>query len=278
MAKRKSYYDGEFVTDFMNPEFVTDLRKAQLPNFPDQSKILTPLDEVLWILWIIRDHFEHRCPMYASEAANLLEIRGIASSEVNVERALARAGKRVIRKKFDKTDKKSAYMISEKGIDYLREKYAIGGIKAVIVEGTKPWTDRHVTLPEIAKELKGRISVVDKFYGSGTLSILSYLKHGSPLQLLTGKTNENPAAFSRELTDFKKEVSALQIRKYSAHQELHDRYIIADNAVIIVGHGIKDIGNKESFVLLFKGEPYADLRKTLREKFDERWNNSTPLN
>jgi len=278
MAKRKSYYDGEFVMDFMNREFVKDLRNAQLPNFPDQSKLLTPLDEVLWILWVIRDHFEHRVPMYASEAANLLEIRGIVLSELNVERALARAGKRVMRKKFEKTEKKSAYMISEKGIDYLREKYALGGIKALVVDGTKPWTDRHSTLPEIAAELRGRISVVDKFYGSGTLSILNYLKHGSPLQFLTGKTNENPGAFSRELKDFKKEVPALEIRRFSAHHELHDRYIIADNALVIVGHGIKDIGNKESFLLLLKGDTSADLRKTLRDKFDERWKAATPLN
>jgi hypothetical protein len=278
MAKRKSYHDGELVNDFMNREFEKDLRGAQLPNFPDQRKLVTPLDEVLWILWVLRDYFEHRSPIYAAEIAHLLEIRAIASGEVNVERALARAGKRVIRRKLDKTENRSAYMISEKGIDYLREKYALGGIKALVVEGTKPWTDRHSTLPDIASELKGRISVVDKFYGSGSLAILHYLKHGSPLQFLTGKTNENAAAFSRELKDFKKEVPALEVRRFSAHNELHDRYIIADNALVIVGHGIKDIGNKESFLLLLKGDATADLRKTLREKFDDRWKKSIPLN
>ena len=278
MAKRKTYYDGEFVTNFMDHEFEKDLRKAQLPNFPDQRKLLTPLDETLWIMWVIRDYFEHRCPMYASEIAHLLEIRAIASSEVSVQRALARAGKRVLRKKFEKTDKKSAYMISEKGVAYLQEKYALGGIKALVIDGTKPWTDRHSTLPEIAAELKGRISVVDKFYGSGSLAILHYLKHGNPLQFLTGKTTENTAAFGRELKDFRKEVPALEVRRFSAHQELHDRYIIADNALVIVGHGIKDIGNKESFLLLLKGEATADLRRTLREKFDERWKNSISLN
>src|SRR5205814_8817511 len=108
--------------------------------------------------------------------------------------------------------------------------------------------------------------------------IVQYLKHVTPLQILTGKTNENPTAFSRELEDFKKEVPALEIRRFSAHHELHDRYIIADNALVIVGHGIKDIGNKESFLLLLKGDATADLRKTLREKFDDRWKKSIPLN
>jgi hypothetical protein len=277
MAKRKSYYDGEAVIDFAHHEFEKELRTGQLPNFPDQRRLLTPLDEVLWVMWVLRDHFEHRFPMYASEIAHLLEVRGIASNEVNVERALARAGKRVIRKKLDKTEKKSAYAISQKGVDYLQEKYALGGIKVLVVDGMKPWTDRHSTLPEIAAELKGRICVVDKFYGSGSLAILHYLRHGSPLQFLTGKTNESSAAFGRELKDFEKEVPSLEVRRFSAHHKLHDRYIIADNALVIVGHGIKDIGNKESFLLLLKGDPTADLRRTLREKFDSRWKSASPL-
>jgi hypothetical protein len=278
MRKKRPYHDGELVSDFSNRDFERDLREAQLPNFPGQQNLKTPLDEVLWILWVVRDYFEHRSPIYASDIAHLLEIRGIASAEVNVERALARADRRVIRKNIDQEVKRSAYMVSEKGVDYLRNKYALAGIKALVIDGTKPWTDRHSTLPELAKELIGRICVVDKFYGGGSLAVLHYFRHGSPLQFLTGKTNENGAAFSRELKDLKKEVHTLEVRRFPTHNELHDRYIIADNALIIVGHGIKDIGNKESFLLLLKGDATADLRKTLREKFDDRWKTSIPLN
>jgi hypothetical protein len=276
MAKKKSYHDGECVMNFTHNGFQKDLRKGKLSNFPDQRKLETPLDEVLWMLWVIRDEFEHNHPMYASEIVELLEIRSIASSELNVERALARAGNRVMRKKIDPT-RKTAYRISERGIDYLQKKYAVAGVKALVVDGSKPWTDRHLTLPEIASELKGRICVVDKFYGSSSLAILHYFKHGRPLQFLTGRTNENAAAFSRELKDFRKEVPSLEARLYSAHHELHDRYIIADNALVVVGHGIKDIGSKESFLVLLKGETTADLRKTLLEKFDNRWKGAAPL-
>jgi len=266
--------------NFTHHAFQIDLRKAKLENFPDQRKLETPLDEVLWVLWVLRDHFDHHSPSYASEIAELLETRSIASSELNVERALARAGNRVMRKKFnllDAPDNKTAYKISEKGVSYLQSKYALSGIKALVIGGTKPWTDRHLTLPEIAAELKGRICIVDKFYGSGSLAILHYFKHGVPLQFLTGKTHDNSAAFSRELKDFQKEVPSLEARLFSAHNDLHDRYIISDNALVIVGHGIKDIGNKESFLILLKGDTTADLRKTLLEKFDSRWKISVPL-
>ncbi|MGA2242792.1 MAG: hypothetical protein ABSH11_12275 [Verrucomicrobiota bacterium] len=279
MGKRqKSYYEGEAVMNFNHPAFEKDLREAQLNSkFPNQRQLQTPLDEVLWILWVLRDHFEHRIPAYASEIAHALEVRGVALDEVQVERTLARAARRVIKRKFDKTDTKSAYAISEKGVAYLESKYAISGIKALVVDGSKPWTDRHLTLPEIASELKGRICVVDKFYGSSSLAILHHFKHGRPLQFLTGKTNESATVFSRELRDFQKEVPSMEARIYSAHHDLHDRYIISINALVIIGHGIKDIGSKESFLILLKGDTTADLRKTLLDKFDSRWKIASPL-
>ena len=266
--------------NFLHNAFRNDLRKAKLEDFPDQRKLETPLDEVLWMLWVLRDHFDHHIPDYASEIADLLEIRSIASSELNVERALARAGNRVMRKKFDPVDdpdQKTAYRISERGVSYLQEKYALSGMKALVIDGTKPWTDRHLTLAEIAAELKGRICVVDKFYGSGSLAVLHHFKHGRPLQFLTGKCSESNTAFSRELRDFKKEVPSLEARLFQAHHELQDRYIISENALVVVGHGIKDLGNKESFLILLKGDSTADLRKTLLEKFDNRWKTSAPL-
>jgi len=281
MAKiRKSYHDGECVMNFNHYGFQKDLRKAKLENFPDQRNLKTPLDEVLWMLWVMRDHFDHHHPQYASEIVELLEIRSIASTELSVEKALDRAGNRVMRRKFNEQDdleNKTVYKISEKGISYLKKKYALSEIKALIIGGTKPWTDRHLTWPKIATELKGRICIVDKFYGSGCFDTLKYFKHGSPLQFLTGKTSENQSAFIRELKDFQKEVPSLEIRLFSAHDELHDRYIISDNALVIVGHGIKDIGKKESFLILLKGNSTADLRKTLLEKFETRWKISAPF-
>ena len=155
----------------------------------------------------------------------------------------------------------------------------MAGIKALVIDGTEPWTDRHSTLPELAGESKGSdLRRRQILWRREYSTVLHYFRHGSPLQFLTGKTNENGAAFSRELKDFEKEVHTLEVRRFPAHNELHDRYIIADNALIIVGHGIKDIRNKESFLLLLKGDATADLRKTLREKFDDRWKTSIPLN
>jgi hypothetical protein len=47
--------------------------------------------------------------------------------------------------------------------------------------------------------------------------------------------------------------------------------------LVVVGHGIKDMGNKESILILLKGDSTTDLRKTLLEKFDSWWKGAAPL-
>jgi hypothetical protein len=229
---------------------------------------------------VLRDKFDHQSHVYAEEIAELAEIRGIALSTARIELALERASNRVLRKQFDfpeDSDDRIAYKISEKGVQDLRQRYAGSGPRVLLLDGSTPWTDRHLTLPEIAAELQGRICIVDKFYGSGSLAILNHFRHGSPLQFLTARTNESRASFDRELRDFVKEVSSVEVRRYPNHHELHDRYIISNEALVIVGHGIKDMGSKQSFLVVLKGDTTRDLRTTLMEQFDARWAASSAL-
>ncbi|MEY2562245.1 MAG: hypothetical protein QOH88_438 [Verrucomicrobiota bacterium] len=272
--RRREYHDGDAVVNFMDCRFESDLRKAKLPTFPDQRKLKTSQDAALWMLWVMRDYFGHHSPMYASELAHLLELRGIAVREDQLEQLLMRAGKKIMRKRYDETSTELAYMIAEKGVAFLQAKYSATGVRAIIIDGTQPWRDRHVTLPTIAEQLSGRICVVDKYYGRGTLAVLYHFRHGSPLQFLTARTSETAGAFARELRDFKRESPTLEVRIFPDSGELHDRYIISEHALIIVGHGIKDIGTKESFLIFLEGDSTSELRQTLLEKFNHRWSQS----
>ena len=210
MSRKAFLVDGG-VVDFEHHSFETALRKADLCGFPKQSELETPLDQTLWALWVIQTHFGHRLPVYAREISEILEIRGIALNEVQIERALARAGSRVKRTKpEDDDDDRTLYKIMESGKEYLADKYARGNIRALMFDGSRPWTDRHVTTQDIAKELKGRICVLDKFYGSASLGILHHLRHGKPLQFLTAETNENHNTVLRELRDFRRECPSMR--------------------------------------------------------------------
>jgi len=41
--------------------------------------------------------------------------------------------------------------------------------------------------------------------------------------------------------------------------------------MFLLGHGLKDIGGKESFVIRLNKELAPNLIKDVRSKFDERW-------
>src|SRR2546423_14719823 len=90
--RRKSYHDGQFVMNFSHVGFIKDLREAELADFPDQHVLETSLDEVLWLLWVVQDEFQHQQYLYADEIGELAEIRGIALSPAQIELALERAG------------------------------------------------------------------------------------------------------------------------------------------------------------------------------------------
>lgn len=282
MAKKSLFVDGDGLINTSHPAFHKALSKASLDGFPNQKNLDSPLDKALWALWVLRDYFEHNAHDFSSvssaEISDILETRGIALTELQVERALARAGDRVHRKKIHGDDShRTYYKIMNNGKDYLRDKYTDSGMRVCVADGNKPWSDRHLTFADLAAELKGRICVLDKFYGVATLGILHHFKNAKVIHFLTAKTNESTAVFKKELEIFKKEFPALEVRIYPNQHELHDRYILTQNAVLIVGHGIKDLGTKESFVLLLTGEIAADMRVTLLEKFDERWKQSAPL-
>ena len=267
----KPYVLADGSLDLAHPSFEKALRVADLTGYPDDGKLNAPLDQAFWALWVLQDHFGHHRHVSAMEVSRALECRGIALTELQVERALARADARVSRKRASNGNGKTVYKLMQKGKDFLGVKYAQGDTRALIVGGSQPWTDRHVSMPEIARELKGRVCVLDKFYGSASLGILHHFRHAKPLQFLTAQTNESHATFLRELKDFKRECPSIEVRIYPHKHELHDRYVLAGDAAIIVGHGIKDLGNKESFIVVMRGDVAADLRTTLLEKFDERW-------
>ncbi|MDE2217136.1 MAG: hypothetical protein KGJ87_08275, partial [Planctomycetota bacterium] len=59
--------------------------------------------------------------------------------------------------------------------------------------------------------------------------------------------------------------------------ELHDRYIIAKNALVVIGHGIKDLASKESFIIFLPEKLVTGFLPKLKKIFDERWKKSTKL-
>jgi hypothetical protein len=52
---------------------------------------------------------------------------------------------------------------------------------------------------------------------------------------------------------------------------------LSDNAFIIIGQGIKDLGNKESLILVVDDRFGKDTRKALERSFLDRWQDKNTI-
>ncbi len=146
----------------------------------------------------------------------------------------------------------------------------------VYVEAGKPRTARR-HLAALLEPLSGDVRISDPYYGVRTLDSLSLLKSASSVRFLSARTNEKAADVNRAIQDFIRENPRVELRLASDPSSMHDRYVLTDDMLILVGHGLKDIGGKESFVIRLDGEVARDLIATLAPSFDAKWASASPI-
>lgn len=147
--------------------------------------------------------------------------------------------------------------------------------------GKDPWTDPNKNFPKIIELLKGDLCIVDPFYGNGTFYVLAKFGKIKKIRFLTttlgSEEKKNQTNFDIGLRKFKKEFKNIEMKKYNKFYELHDRYIIADNYLIIIGYGIKDLANKESFAISLPKNFVKGFLPYLKKIFEARWKKSSNL-
>ncbi len=132
-------------------------------------------------------------------------------------------------------------------------------------------------LAQIMNDLSGEVKICDQYYGVGTLEILEMIPPDCTVQFLTAKTNDKQTKLADEIANFRRTYRNTELRLFPDRDVLHDRYIISDDSLLLLGKGIKDFGYQESFVVVIPAEFAGDLIETIRKVFDERWKRSTPL-
>jgi len=144
------------------------------------------------------------------------------------------------------------------------------------ITGKTPWTDRNDKFVKFLQQLEGDILIVDPYYGLDTFHILTkFPKHNIKFMTSQLGRDEKDEIIKKEISRFKKEFKNIKIRVYPKFYELHDRYIISKNYFVIIGHGLKDLGNKECFLIAIPKKDVQEITKVLEEKFITRWKGST---
>lgn len=147
--------------------------------------------------------------------------------------------------------------------------------------GQQSWTDPNKNFPKIIERLEGDLCIVDPFYGDGTFYVLEKFGCDRKIRFLSSKLGaeeeRNPTKFQDNFKRFKKEFKNVELRKYDKFWELHDRYIIANNALVVIGHGISNLANKESFVIFLPKSLVSGFLPEVQKQFDQRWKQASNI-
>lgn len=202
-----------------------------------------------------------------------LQAAGVALGTRQVGPALSRAGDMVAtRSRGGATE----YRIMTAGRRVVEPALSRTALSVVYVEAGKPRTARQ-QLAALLTPLVGDVRISDPYYGIRSLDSLALITSATRVRFLTARTNEKQADLARAITDFRREHPNVELRAAATPSTMHDRYIVAADTLIIVGHGLKDIGGKESFVIRLDAEVAQDLLSELRASFDAKWATATPI-
>lgn len=256
------------------------MSKSLLETFrtlePSTKNVLADIDSPLHLsfaaLSIAHDVAGHD-RLSAEHIVACLEAAGVAIKKQSVSKALARAGVRVSANRS--LDDDTLYRLMTKGEREIASLLGGGELSVVRIDGSSPRTARQ-RLGEVLSGLKGTLRVCDPYYGMRTLDSLDYFSRSTSVRFLTSKTNESGRKLTGALRDFKKERPNIELRSTSS-RVVHDRYVLGDDVLLILGHGLKDIGGKESFMICLNASLVPDLIKEMIASFDDRWKAATKI-
>ncbi len=127
-----------------------------------------------------------------------------------------------------------------------------------------------LSLHEFFYKLKGMIRVCDAYLDNSTLEHLHALDESVSVRLLTKNVKDPTGTLRRLVAAWKTEGRTLEIR-VDASAPLHDRYVIDDAIMVILGTSLNGFGKKQCFII----QTGPDLRVALMTVFDNMWNSAT---
>lgn len=272
-----SFPDNEFddilrgKQNLNKPGLIEQFSKINTSEYPDFYSLKKPLEQGLWVLLIAKEKLNIKRLTADDISQVIINIKEISTDAKSIIYAFNRAKDKI------HIHNKIYYEIMKPGKDYLISQIGNGPIDVFYFEPDKKYTNRRILSTDIFKNLKGDLRIVDPYCGERTLEILHKAKN--KIQFLTRIDNLQPKDkqnFLKELQDFKSEFKHVEFRDYK-NSDIHDRYIISSEALVILGHSIKSLGDKESFAIILNTQANRNIVEALSENFNRRWKTSAIL-
>jgi len=229
----------------------------------------------LWVLWVAKKKLGIRKLSAEQIASIITDVKEISTNAKSITYSLNRAGTRIHTRK---EGGEVYFEIMKPGKDHLISHAREGSIELFYFEPNKRFTSKRFLAKNVLDKLKGDLRIVDPYCGERTLDVLKDVKNRTVkfLTKLGSLRNEERDRFLRELRDFKSENPNIEFRNYP-HKDIHDRYIVSSEFLVVLGHSIKDLGGKESFAITLRKDANKNIVEALVENFDRRWKQSNQL-
>jgi hypothetical protein len=124
-------------------------------------------------------------------------------------------------------------------------------------------------MEEILATLKGDIKICDPYLENKTIDFLAECRSSSSIKLLTSNVLKE-SKLRRDLAAYDKEhASKIEIR-ISPNGVLHDRYIIHQEGMLLLGTSLNGFAKKQSFLVSLG----PDIRDAMEAAFNRMWGSS----
>ncbi|MCF6110014.1 hypothetical protein [Mesorhizobium muleiense] len=125
---------------------------------------------------------------------------------------------------------------------------------------------------DIFGALKGNLKLCDTYVSNKTFDFLTPMKDADSIKLLTENVQDS-GKFLRDLTAFQKEYSVpIEVRQANPGQ-LHDRYLIHDAGMLLMGGSLKDLTKKQAVIVALSKAFGSEIARA----FDREWGRAKKL-
>ncbi len=238
------------------------------------------LERCLWVLRASKDaHLA--TSLTAKEVHALLSEHEVACTSESIAVALTRANHKTVIQSVG-PDHVLRYSISQAGRMLLDETDPQQGIEVWRAEPGNPWRGWQ-KLEELARSLEGPLRVTDPYYAEKSLYTIETLsERREAVRFLTCKAGtrkggKSPAALDSQAGTLVRSKRNVEIKRVPAPAPFHDRYILSENSLVLIGQGLADLGEKEAFVVSFPRSDVSDLASELERSFDALWATATAI-
>ena len=260
---------------YLEADIITKFKGADTSDLPDFYNYKNPLEMGLWVLWAAKDKLQIK-KLSAEEIASVIrDVKEISVDAKSINNSFTPAKGKI---HIYHENSEIYFEIMKLGKDHLLSLVKQGSTEVFYFEPDQKFSTKRMLSRSILEGLRGKLQIVDPYCGVRTLDILKDIKNKT-IEFLTRvehlKDKERDR-FLRELQDFKTEYPTIEFRN-CPNADIHDRYVISENSLVILGHSLKDLGSKESFAIVLNAESSKNVVEALTEIFNRRWKQAARL-